>query len=181
MSLFFYLEEKWERICSFIVKKLNQLACSCEMEPARLANKIICAALDSPNFIHSIQKLYNAEGDLWVMAEWQPDQKIIVYRPGRPSYDIRRVPPIKNDAYLNFRRDQRISVSFTNEQDKKLNLLARSCKLKKAELAALLMHFGLDSSEIILQLQERYNIHKHFWVTPCSEDGIVRYIRISSR
>lgn len=157
------------------LRKLEQLSVSCEHKPASLASKLICAALNSPQFVYSIQRVYTKEGHLWVTAKELKDGTII-YETGDGQDFVRKVRSIKKDKYLDFRRDERIKISISNNDDRKLNLLSRSLKCSKAELAAFLLHYGLDSSQIVMQIQNIYNVYRHLRVVPLIKDGTVTYI-----
>ncbi|KIV56484.1 hypothetical protein AM501_12615 [Aneurinibacillus migulanus] len=159
--------------------KLNKLARACNYTPAEFAMKIICAALDSPPFVHSIQKKYTREGRLWVSIQrgenGKADYKI------ETGYEfVRQVRSIRKDRYLNFQRDKRLSISLSNEYDKKMGLLVTSLACKKAELAALILHFSLDSDQIVMQLQDIYCVQNHLRVTPLVVNGEVSYVYLSA-
>lgn len=50
-------------------KRLKMLAISCNMQPTTLAEKMIRACLDSPQFVLDLQKKYNKEPIYWVLFE----------------------------------------------------------------------------------------------------------------
>jgi hypothetical protein len=154
--------------------KLKKLAVSCEMPPFRLGSLLINCLLDSPYFVEMTQKFYNTEPHYRVKAERDGSGKIIYQLHSQEAEP--GVIRSNKSKYLDFKRDKKIKLSFTNEEEKKLSILAKSCNFRKAEMAAICLHFGLDSSQVIMYFQDRYNRNKHYWVTPLEEAGQVSYL-----
>ncbi|MED0678708.1 hypothetical protein SAMN04489735_10743 [Aneurinibacillus thermoaerophilus] len=158
----------------FYEQKLKLLANSCELPYLTLGSLIVCKLLDSPSFVYKVQKTFNTIEHYWITAEYDAKKKIIYKQ--EITADISRKVKRPKSKYLNFPRDRQLKLSYQNEHDLKLSMLARSCNLRKGEMAALILHYGLDTSEVIMFFQERYNVHSHHWVTPVHKDGIVAYV-----
>jgi hypothetical protein len=150
------------------------LAASCNLPYLTLGSIIVCYLLDNPSFVYTAQKNYNTVEHYLVDVEYDQHQKAVYRLKTTSPVDVTITRP--NSKYLSFPRERRMKLSYSNEHDLKLSLLARSCNLKKSEMAALILHYALDSAQIVLYFQERYNIHKHYWVTPLEENGVVNYM-----
>jgi hypothetical protein len=154
--------------------KLKTLAVSCDLPYLTLGSLIVCFLLDNPSFVHTVQRHYNTVEHYWIDIEFDQHKKA-VYKLKTTS-TIHGLISLPRSRYLSFPRDRRLKFSYSNEHDLKLGLLARSCNLRKSEIAALALHYALDSSQLVMHFQERYNIHRHYWVTPLEENGIVTYM-----
>ncbi len=159
--------------------KLKQLARACQFEDAEMATRLIYASLDSYRFVHSIQREYTKEGRLWVTVEPLEEGKTKYKVSGEQDF-IRKGKNILKDSFLNFRRDKRITISISNEYDEKLGMLSDSLDCKKAALAALIVHFSLDSGPIIDHFQNKYCVKEYLRVAPLTEDGIVTYFYLAA-
>lgn len=73
------------------------------------------------------------------------------------------------------KRCVRKSVSLTNDQDKKAKLLATSCNMSQAELLSLVIHISLNSPNLVNTLQDKYNVHEQYKVTPGTIQGELVY------
>lgn len=69
---------------------------------------------------------------------------------------------------LGNKRVCRVSVSMTNEYDKKLSRLSIACGgMSKSRLADELLKIALDSPNVVKYLQERHGgAYEQFWVNP---------------
>lgn len=159
---------------SLYEQKLKLLAASCNQKHLVLGSLIVCYLLDSQSFVYSVQKNYNTIPHFWVTTDYDEEKKIIY----KLENKIQENGPIlsPNSKYLNFPRSKQLKFSFTTDHDSKIKLLARSCNLTKAEMIALALHYGLDSSSLVMYFQEEYNTNSHFWVTPLVEQGTVSYM-----
>lgn len=155
-------------------EKLKLLANSCDFPYLKLGAMIVSLFLDSPKFVHMIQHYHNTVRHYWVTAEVTTDRRV-VYHLDTVSTEIRNTTRFKS-RYAAFQRPIQLKFSFDNDHDRKLSLLSRSCNVKKSELAAIILHYALDNSEFILQLQKRYNVHEHYWVIPMEEEGGISYV-----
>lgn len=155
-------------------QKLKLLANSCNLAYLTLGSMIVCGLLDSPSFVYYLQKNLNTVEHYWITADYDQNKKVI-YKQEIITTENRKIKKTQV-KYLDFLRPRRLKFSYSNDHDSKLSLLSRSCNLSKSELAAFALHYGLDNSHIIMQLQKQHNIHKHFWVTPVAKDGIISYV-----
>lgn len=155
-------------------QKLKLLANSCDLSAAAMGSLIVCKLLDSRNFVRKTQESMNTIEHYWITADFDENNRVI-YKQEMVEHIERKIIRHKNE-YLDFPRERQLKFSYRNEHDLKLSLLARSCNLRKSELAALSLHYGLDSSEVVMYFQERYNIHPHLWVAPVQINGAVKYI-----
>jgi hypothetical protein len=57
--------------------------------------------------------------------------------------------------------------------DAKLDRLSISCGLPAATIASIILESGLNSPSFINSLQDKYNRHSQFRVTPIVENGTV--------
>jgi hypothetical protein len=158
----------------FYEQKLKLLANSCDLPYTTLGSLIVCKLLDSPSFVHKVQKIFNTIEHYWITAEYDKNQRIIYQQKMTAAVDGKVQRP--KSKYLDFPRERQLKLSYQNEHDLKLSMLARSCNLRKSEMSALILHYGLDTGEVIMFFQERYNVHPHHWVTPFEENGAVTYI-----
>jgi hypothetical protein len=158
---------------SFYKEKLDLLANSCDLPPLTLGALIASKLLDLPSFVHQMQKLHNQNSHYWIDVE-QSMQGDVIYKLNKSGGNI--VTKANKSRYLDMIRDKQIKLSISNEHDHKLSLLSRSCGFKRAEMLAIMLHFGLDSSNVVMYFQDIYNKEKHYWVTPFEENGIVSYL-----
>ncbi|MEC1744091.1 hypothetical protein [Schinkia azotoformans] len=67
---------------------------------------------------------------------------------------------------LGGKKVNRVNLSLSNNYDTKLKRLATACNLKPTSLAALLIEFSLDSAALVEWLQDKFNVHTAYKVTP---------------
>jgi hypothetical protein len=139
-----------------------------------MASMLVCKLLDSPNFVHKIQKTFNTIERYWITADYDNNKKVVYRQEVVAPVSGKILKP--NSKYLSFPRKRQLKLSYRNEHNLKLSMLARSCNLRKSEMSALILHYALDSSEVIMFFQERHNIHSHLWVTPVQENDVVTYM-----
>lgn len=155
-------------------KKLRQLAVSCGFKYLTLGSILVTSLLDNEKFVYMIQRHHNTQLHYWVTPKEENGK--VVYEMENRTLEERTLKPFVS-KYLDFKRDKRLKLSFTNEYNAKLSMLSTSCNMKsKAELIALLVHFALDDQLILYQLQETYNKNRHYWVIPICENGIISYL-----
>jgi hypothetical protein len=76
---------------------------------------------------------------------------------------------------LGIKRCVRYSVSVTNETDRKLTKLAKSCEMSKSEMTDVILEIGLRSPELIEKLQDRYNKDERIKLHPVIINNILQY------
>lgn len=65
---------------------------------------------------------------------------------------------------LGGKKPARRNVYFSNEYEKKLNMLATSCGKKPGELARMILERALDDSMMVNELQNEYSLYSAYRV-----------------
>lgn len=77
---------------------------------------------------------------------------------------------------LGGKKVNRVNISLTNEVNKKLTRLAKSCEMKHTTLAALLVEMCLDDPVMINKLQSHYNVYPAYKIVPVHHNGKTEYV-----